>query len=178
MPNETKKHEPEVSPEQAIQDAINAARANGTEYAIFNAYLNTLIRAEQRGALEQKFLALPQEVRSVSATTFPQLKPYEMYIIRQVRREANSKLASNKRPEWQNTVNNNAAWMLSSDETVQKTGKTALMHLAEELDSKESAGLLKKYLLKYLMSGAGRTKEDKHILELCGIFGISPDTLK
>lgn len=167
-----------ITPEQAIQDAINAARANGTEYAIFSAYLKTLIEAEQRGALELKFLALAPESQSTMNVTFPQLKTYERYVVRQLRKEANGKLASNKRPEWQNTVNNNAAWLLSADDSLQKTGRNALLHLAEEIDAKESATCLKKYLVKYLLSGSQRTKDDKHIVELCGIFGIDPSTLK
>jgi len=96
-----------------------------------------------------------------------------MYIVRQMVREANGKLASNKRPVWFNTITINVDSLKSGDNAVREYGEKKLRELAEEIDSKESTTLLKKY-----KNTKDLTSKSDIIVQLCGIFGISPDSLK
>lgn len=132
----------------------------------------TVLSAEQRGALEQKFLALPIEVRSSYASKHPQMSVAAMYILRQMVKESNGKLASVKRPVWFGILQIEAQNLRSTEESIRKYGERKLRDLAEQLDSKESATLLKKYKNTHDM-----TTKDAHIVQLAGIFGVSPATL-
>lgn len=131
------------------------------------------LSTEMRAALESKFMTLPIEVRSTIASTYPTLGTAEQYIVRQMRREANAKLASNQRPIWFNKLVLNAASLQSGDKVVREYAEKELRQLAEELDAKESATLVKKYKVSKDM-----TSENSHIKQLCGIFGIEPATIK
>lgn len=135
--------------------------------------LLTLLSVEQRAALESKFNSLPIEVRSAASAKYPGRKTVELYIIRQMVREANSKLASNNRPIWYNKLMLNAASLKSGDENVRVYAEKELRSLAEELDSKESSTLLKKY-----KNAHDLTTESPAIKQLAGIFGVEPVALK
>lgn len=137
--------------------------------------VNTILRAldvQQQAALESKLLALPIEVRSNMESKYPELSNVEAYIVRQMVREANGKLASQKRPIWYNTLNINAASLKSANKDITAYSDKALRELAESIDSKESVSLLKKYKNSHDL-----TSKDAHIVQLCGIFGVSPANL-
>jgi len=131
------------------------------------------LSVEQQAALESKFNALAEEVRSSIRSKYLNMSVVEMYIVRQMVREANGKLASNKRPVWFNTITINVDSLKSGDENVREYGEKKLRELAEEIDSKESTTLLKKY-----KNTKDLTSKSDIIVQLCGIFGISPDSLK
>lgn len=127
----------------------------------------------QKAALESKFNALPDEVRSAIASKYPGMSIVGMYLVRQAIKEANGKLASNKRPEWYSALKLNASSLLSGDESVRAYGEKMLRQLAEEIDTKESVNLLKKYKHEKDM-----TTTSPAIKQLAGIFGVSSETLK
>jgi len=151
---------------QAIEEAVveSTPSKNVTEF----------LSVEQRAALEAKFLTLPIEVRSAASMKYgANLGNVALYIIRQAVKEANGKLASQHRPIWYNTLLTNAASLNSGSEEIRKWAEKQLRELAEELDSKESATLLKKY-----KNSKDMTSKDSHIIQLCGIFGVETATLK
>lgn len=130
------------------------------------------LSVEQQAALEAKFNALPEEVRSNTNAKYPQLSVTARYIVRQMVKEANGKLASQMRPKWYSNLELNAASLKSAEPAIKDYATKQLASLADEFDSKESASLLKKY-----KSTKDLTSKDAHIIELCGIFGISPSTI-
>jgi hypothetical protein len=130
------------------------------------------LSVEQQAALESKLLTLPIEVRSSLAAKYPALSNVEAYIVRQMVKESNGKLASNKRPIWYSILNTNAASIGSTNKDVAAWAKKQLMELAEELDTKESIGLLRKYKVS-----KDTNSKDPHIIMLCGIFGVSSANL-
>jgi hypothetical protein len=149
---------------QAITDAV-------TEITPSKDLLSNLT-VEQRGAIESKFNALPLEVRSAYAAKYPGLTVVGWYILRQVIKEANGKLASQMRPIWFQRLNLNAVSLKSGEKAIRDYAENQLRDLAESLDSKESATLLKKY-----KNTNDMTTKDAHIVQLAGIFGVSPATL-
>lgn len=154
----------------SIEKAITAAVIEVTPSKDVLSHLSV----EQRAALESKFLLLPIEVRSAVALKYgSQYSNAALYIIRQAVKEANGKLASNHRPVWYNTLITNAASLQSGNEEIRNWAEKQLRNLAEELDSKESATLLKKY-----KNSKDLTTKDAHIVQLCGIFGVEPVGLK
>ena len=130
------------------------------------------LSVEQQAALESKLISLPIEVRSAMSTRYPNLSNVEAYIVRQMVREANGRMASQKRPIWYATLKSHAEGIQSSNKDVASYNERALRSLAEELDSKESVSLLKKY-----KQSKDTTSKDAHIVQLCGIFGVSPANL-
>ena len=130
------------------------------------------LNVEQQAALESKLLALPIEVRSAMASKYPNLSNVEAYIVRQMVREANGRMASQKRPIWYATLKTNAESLRSDNKDVKAYSEKSLRDLAEDLDTKESVGLLKKY-----KQSKDTTSKDAHIVQLCGIFGVSPANL-
>lgn len=150
--------------QQALTDAVK-------ESAITGDVLSNL-SVEQRGALETKALALPQEIRSSYAAKYPTLSVVGWYILRQAVKEANGKLASQKRPIWFSNLQLNAVSLKSGEVAIRQYAERQLRELAEGLDSKESATLLKKYKNTHDM-----TTKSAEIVQLCGIFGVSPATL-
>lgn len=130
------------------------------------------LTVEQKAALESKYNALPEEVRSSFNSKYPQCTIVERYIVRQMSKEANGKLASNLRPGWYQTLVNHAAGLLSGNEEIRKYSESALVNLADQLDAKESTTLVKKYKNQKDM-----TTKDAHIIQLAGIFGISAANL-
>lgn len=149
-----------------LKDAIEAAITEQTADVVAQ------LSVEQKAALESKFNALPDEVRSAIATRYPALSTVGMYIVRQAVREANGKMASQKRPQWFAKLELNAASLKSQEAAIKAYAEKQLRELAEEIDSKESTNLLKKYKNTHDL-----TSKDKHITELCGIFGVSASTL-
>ena len=130
------------------------------------------LTVEQKAALESKFNALPVEIRSAISTKYPALSTVGMYIVRQAVREANGKLASQQRPNWFSKLELNAASLKSGEDAIREYAERQLRELAEEIDSKESVTLLKKYKNTH-----DKTSKDAHIVQLCGIFGVNPSTL-
>ena len=149
-----------------LKDQLTAVVAEQTKSVL------NMLTVEQQAALESKLLTLPIEVRSSLAAKYPNLSNVEAYIVRQMVREANGKLASNKRPVWYSILKSNADSVQSTNKDVAGWARTQLMNLAEEIDSKESIGLLKKY-----KASKDTTSKDAHIVQLCGIFGVSPANL-
>lgn len=149
--------------------------ANELQKAVVELSTNVIehLDAEQRAALESKFNALPDEVRSASAVKYPNMTIVGMYIVRQMVKEANGKLASNRRPIWYLELKTNAKSLKSGDEAVRAYGQRKLEELADSIDSKESTTLLKKYKVE-----TDQTTASTEIQALCSIFGISPATLK
>lgn len=145
-----------------LTEAINAQTSN----------LIAQSNVEQQAALEAKMLALPIEVRSAMSSKYPNLSYIEAYIVRQMVREANGRLASQKRPVWYNTLNINAGSLKSSNKEIVTYSDKQLRELADSIDSKESLTLLKKYKTAHDL-----TSKDAHIVQLCGIFGVSPANL-
>src|SRR5690349_16206731 len=96
-----------------IQNAISEAVVSENSQSILER-----LSTEQRAALESKFNALPIEVRSTMASKYQGFPTVLLYIMRQVVREANSKLASNQRPVWYNLLLVNAPALKSGDKTV------------------------------------------------------------
>ena len=66
------------------------------------------LSVEQLAALESKFMALPIEVRSACTSKYPNLSFAGAYIVRQAVKEANGRLASQKRPGWYIVLDTNA----------------------------------------------------------------------
>jgi hypothetical protein len=145
----------------ALQNAVEA------EHTILD-----VLTAQQKAALESKYYALPEEVRSSTDAKYPTLPTVGRYIARQIVKEANGKLASIKRPEWYSRLNREAASLKSDNKEIRGYAEKQLRDLAEELDSKESATLLKKYKTAHDL-----TSKDAHVVQLCGIFGVSPANL-
>jgi hypothetical protein len=152
----------EATLKEQLTEAINAQSSS----------LIAQLSVEQQAALEAKMLALPIEVRSAMSSKYPSLSNVEAYIVRQMVREANGKLASQKRPVWYNTLNVNAGSLKSSNKDIVAYSDKQLRDLAESIDSKESLTLLKKYKTAHDL-----TSKDAHVVQLCGIFGVSPANL-
>jgi len=152
--------------QETLKDQLTAVVTEQT--ASIMAQLNV----EQQAALESKLLALPIEVRSAMASKYPNLSNVEAYIVRQMVREANGRMASQKRPIWYATLKTNAESLRSDNKDVKAYSEKSLRDLAEDLDTKESVGLLKKY-----KQSKDTTSKDAHIVQLCGIFGVSPANL-
>jgi hypothetical protein len=152
-----------------IQNAIAEVVVESTS----NTGILDKISTEQKAALEAKFNALPIEVRSTVAAKYPGMSTVALYIVRQVVKEANSKLASNQRPVWYNVLLINAPALFSGDKTVKEYAEKQLRNLAEDIDSKESVSLLRKY-----KNNTDRNTSDPHIKQLAGIFGVEVTTLK
>ena len=150
---------------QAVSEAIETMKQHPN--------VIELLPVDIRGALNDKFLLLPQEIRSAYAVEHKGMTNAEMYILRQMTKEGNNFLASKKRPGWFGILDNNAAWLKSGDENLKKAAVTALKNLADSIDTKESQGLLKKYKVKHDL-----TSGDKHIIELAELFGVDHKTLK
>lgn len=148
--------------QQQLQDAVSEA---------FTDVLSVL-SAQQKAALEAKYYQLPVEVRSAADTKYPMLTTCGRYIARQIIREANGKLASIKRPEWEGKLKLFAIGLLSSNENDRKNAEHTLRDLAETIDSKESVTILRKY-----RRGSNRTTQDAHIVQLAGIFGVEASNL-
>jgi hypothetical protein len=153
------------------QAVATVAPATSPKSEIHIALLDKL-SIEQRAALESKFMALPIEVRSDAATKYAGLTFAEMYVVRQMVKEANGKLASNNRGIWYSKLELNAASLKSGEEAIRKHAERELRTLAEELDSKESVTLLKKY-----KNSKDTTTKDAFIIQLAGIFGVSATNL-
>ena len=149
-----------------LKDAITEATAE------LSANIEAQLTVEQKAALESKFNAMAPEVRSAIATKYPSLTTVGMYIVRQAVREANGKMASQQRPVWFSKLELNAASLKSSEAAIREYAEKQLRELAEEIDSKESTTLLKKYKNTH-----DRTSKDEHIKQLCGIFGVNPVSL-
>jgi len=125
-----------------------------------------------RAALEAKWNALPQEVRI--ASVYPNVTTcVERYILRQMVREANGKLASQKRPGWDAIILQWAPALNSVNEAVKTEAQNKLRELAEQFDSKEATARIKKYKV-----GQDTTSTDPHIVEVCKLFGIDAVNLK
>jgi hypothetical protein len=155
-----------IMSQETLKDQLTAVVAEQTHSVI------AMLTVEQQAALEAKLLALPIEVRSSLAAKYPTLSNVEAYIIRQMVREANGRLASNKRPVWYSILKTNADSLRSSNKDVATWAETQLRNLAEEIDTKESINLLKKYKVSQ-----DTNSKDAHIVKLCGIFGVSPANL-
>lgn len=132
-----------------------------------------VLSVEQRAALEQKFLALDADVRFAASEKYPKFGTVALYAIRQLVKESNGKLASNKRPVWYNRLSAEVSSLQSGEEAIRKYAERKLRDLAEEIDEKESVSLIKKYKQQHDL-----TSETAVIKQLCGIFGISPMTVK
>ena len=143
----------------AVIEAVEASTAN----------IVTALTIEQQAALESKFNALPEEVRSAYAVKYASMSTVQMYIVRQMVREANGKLASNNRPKWYAALELNAASLRSKEHAIAAYAEKQLRELAESIDSKESTTLLKKYKTTH-----DTTSKDAHVVQLCGIFGVNP----
>ena len=130
------------------------------------------LSVEQLAALESKFMALPIEVRSACTSKYPNLSFAGAYIARQAVKEANGRLASRKRPGWYIVLDTNARSLRSGEASIREYSERMLRDLAESIDGKEATALLKKY------KGAhDTTTKDAHIVQLCGIFGVSPTAI-
>lgn len=144
----------------SVLDAVSEAIAEQTADVI------SKLSTEQQAALESKFIALPDEVRSSIAAKYPAMTFVGMYIVRQMIKEANGRLASQKKPVWYAKLESGAA-------RLKRTGTDMeLRELCEEFDSKIAIDLLKKYKTAH-----DTTSKDAHIVQLCGIFGVNPATL-
>jgi hypothetical protein len=130
------------------------------------------LSVEQQAALESKFMALDVDIRSAIASKYPGMTFAGMYLVRQAVKEANGKLASQKRPIWFAKLGMEASALKSGEKTIREYAEKQLRELAEELDGKESATLLKKY-----KASKDTTSKDAHIIQLCGIFGVNPATI-
>jgi hypothetical protein len=130
------------------------------------------LSVEQLAALESKFMTLPIEVRSACTSKYPQLSFAGAYIARQAVKEANGKLASQKRPGWYIILDTNARSLSSSEQAIREYSERMLRDLAESIDGKEATMLLKKYKTAH-----DTTTKDAHIMQLCGIFGVSPTAI-
>ena len=137
-----------------------------------NSSILSNLEIPMRAALEAKWNALPQEVRI--ASVFPNITScVERYILRQMVREANGKLASQKRPGWDARILQWAPALNSLSETVKAQAILELRKVSEEFDSKEAVARIKKYKI-----GQDTTSTDPHILEVCKVFGIDASNLK
>lgn len=155
-------------------DSINADITDAVVEAVQASTTNivTALTIEQQAALESKFNALPEEVRSSYAVKYAAMSTVQMYIVRQMVREANGKLASNNRPKWYAQLELNAASLKSKEVAIATYAEKQLRELAESIDSKESTTLLKKYKTAH-----DTTSKDVHVIQLCGIFGVNPATI-
>ena len=130
------------------------------------------LSVEQKAALESKFNMLAPEVRSAVASKYPAVSTVGLYVIRQMVKEANNAMASKMRPQWYNTLTLNAASIKSGEQAIREYAEKQLLALAEEIDSKESVTLLKKY-----KNAHDLTSKDQHVVKLAGIFGVNPVSL-
>ena len=115
---------------------------------------------------------LAPEVRSAVASKYPAVSTVGLYVIRQMVKEANNAMASKMRPQWYNTLTLNAASIKSGEAAIREYAEKQLLALAEEIDSKESVTLLKKY-----KNAHDLTSKDQHIVKLAGIFRVNPVSL-
>lgn len=160
------------TPEQIIHDTINML-SGAERLAAFRQVLSSMLPVDIRTALEQKYMALPEDSRKTCERNYPQLFSYERYTVRQMIKEGNSKLSSNKKPGWQATLARYADNINSVVPEIRKDGEQNLLKLAEELDIKDAVYILKRYKI-----AKDKTSEDAHILALCKIFNISNSLLK
>jgi hypothetical protein len=145
-----------------------------THKPVIESFLLSTLDVPMRAALESKFNALPQEVRNSIAANYPTVSSnIERYCLRQMVREANGKLASQKRPGWYALLLQWAPALNSLNETVKTQATKELQNLNEQFDSKEATALLKKY-----KNNQDTTTADPHIITVCGIFGVIPANLK
>jgi hypothetical protein len=145
-----------------------------TQKPVTESFLLSSLDVPMRAALEAKFNALPQEVRASIALAYPSVASnIERYALRQMVREANGKLASQKRPGWYALLLQWAPALNSLNETVKAQAAKELAALNEQFDGKEAVTLLKKY-----KQAQDTTTSDPHIITVCGIFGVLPANLK
>lgn len=156
-----------VNAEQTTEQRLDAALT-----ALSNT-VEALLDFQQKGALEQKYNALAPEIRETADKKFPQLSVAGRYIIRQMVKEANNKLASTKRPAWYLSLKTNAMSYASADKAVSEWGLKGLRDLSEEIDSKEATTLIKKY-----KNESDQTSESKNIKNLCEVFEVNAASLK
>lgn len=130
------------------------------------------LSVEQKAALEGKWNMLAPEVRSSVAAKYPLVSTVGLYLLRQASKEANNAMASKMRPQWYNTLTLNAASLKSGEQAIREYAEKQLKTLADEIDSKESVTLIKKY-----KQSKDTTSKDAHIVQLCGIFGVSPASI-
>jgi hypothetical protein len=145
--------------EEAVIEAVQSQSAD----------VLSKLTVEQQAALEGKWNMLAPEIRSAIASKYPAMSTVGMYVVRQIVKEANNAMASKLRPQWYNTLTINAASLRSAEQPIREWAEKQLSELADQIDSKESVTLIKKY-----KQSKDTTSKDAHIVQLCGIFGVSP----
>ena len=100
------------------------------------------LSVEQLAALESKFMVLPIEVRSACTSKYPNLSFAGAYIARQAVKEANGRLASQKRPGWYTLLDTHARSLRSGQASIREYSERMLRDLAESIDGKEAIALL------------------------------------
>jgi len=154
--------------ESAVLEALNESMPASTNVL-------TYLSAEQAGALEMKFASLDTVIQRDMIERFPAItSPVALYVLRQMRKEANGKLASNLRPGWITSIRLNIPALESSNGASRDEAIRRLSAIAEEMpDVKEAIKCLKSVKVQL-----DKTSMDSSIVEACRIFGIQPSSLK
>ena len=134
-----------------------------------------VLTQEQKGALELKYAALPSEVQQVTAAKYPAItNPVMLYVIRQMVKEANGKLASSLRPGWITSIRLNIPALTSSNAASKSESERRLSAIADEMpDVKEAIKCLKSVKIQL-----DRTSQDAGIVAACKLFDVSASSLK
>jgi hypothetical protein len=154
--------------ENAILEALSDSVSGSTDVL-------TYLSSEQAGALEMKFASLDTVIQRDMMEKFPSItSPVALYVLRQMRKEANGKLASNLRPGWITSIRLNIPALESANGASRDEAVRRLSSIAEEMpDVKEAIKCLKSVKVQL-----DKTSTDSSIVEACRIFGIQPSSLK
>ena len=131
--------------------------------------LLSYLNGDQLGALEKKYAALPVEIQQAMRQTYPSVSsPVEMYILRQLRREANSFLASKLRTGWIAQLVMFVPDLVNNNDATRKAAEHRIANLADEIsDVKEMAKTLK--AVKVRLDYSSTTPA---MIKACTIFGL------
>lgn len=152
---------------------VTETKAAATEVA---ASVNILehLTEEQKAALINKYLTFPKEVRNLTESQYPTISdPCALYILRQMIREADSKSASILRPAYIERVKAMTRSLVSTIPDTRNAAHRVMREIADEIeDGAEAKKICKAVKVKLDMSSS-----DPAIVTLCGIFGITPQSI-
>lgn len=160
--------------ESIASEAISTNDVSNVSNASNDSSLLGYLNGDQLGALEKKYAALPVEIQQAMRSTYPSVSsPVELYILRQLRREANSFLASKLRTGWIAQLVMFVPDLTNGNDATRKAAEHRVASLADEIaDIKEMSKTLKavKVRLDYSSSTPAMAKA-------CVIFGLNPQVI-
>jgi hypothetical protein len=133
-----------------------------------------ILSIEQRGALAVKYNALAPEIRASLSNTYPSLDSVERYVVRQLVKEANSKLTSSLSPVWRARLVLFIPDLINKNQDTRKNAERQFVNVVEEMPDAKVISTI----LKWCKNQLDLTTTSVEIVEACKLAGIEPATLK